>query len=474
LGDNPLELTTDELDYGPDLLRFQRDTSTRDTLPFLPYGTRLMQLCYVPRNANSISDLGLGQSTNPSFQVLWADTLVPEAQYVIQEGNLYLEGSIPRDTVRLTVTPVLDALVDTLACVNLTAGNFTGVNSFDLAVSWPEALRLDSYTFTTDLFPDANTVLLARTDTSARFGIQPEILSNYNVDTGTPILELCFAGELSDCNFYPIRVESQPETTSFLRKTADFTEGIPLPFILSSGYLEPLASESLELEMETVRADPDGILHKIKLHATNDLCVTEFPFQISYDEEEVFLIDISQANARTGMHAVRQLVNPDSESKRFVIEKDPAYLTDHFPAGEVATFTFRRRGDQDTVPILLDYDYIDSVRVQRADGKDFYFPASLTDGAFIFSDSTTSTSNWINSGGIELMVFPNPASDMLNVRGLPTSLSADAWVYDNLGRQVLYRQLNNGLVSLKRLSAGVYSLHIRQGSFSWVERFVVQ
>ena len=71
-----------------------------------------------------------------------------------------------------------------------------------------------------------------------------------------------------------------------------------------------------------------------------------------------------------------------------------------------------------------------------------------------------------NAAG-EVVVFPNPAADRLQIAGLDASEIATLEVYDATGR-ILVRVQNTAAIDLTSLNDGVYALRIisSQGIFS--------
>ncbi len=75
----------------------------------------------------------------------------------------------------------------------------------------------------------------------------------------------------------------------------------------------------------------------------------------------------------------------------------------------------------------------------------------------------------------EIRLSPNPAKEILNVKGLPQDVISIE-VFDALGRKVHTKiereELQKAIVYLNNITDGVYQLRIRTKSNSWVKKFV--
>ncbi len=78
-----------------------------------------------------------------------------------------------------------------------------------------------------------------------------------------------------------------------------------------------------------------------------------------------------------------------------------------------------------------------------------------------YIDGTITTSVKENKNKHDLLVYPNPANEMLTITYLKNKM-ADVELYNSAGQLVVKQKLKNGTttVSLKGLSKGVYSIHL--------------
>ena len=473
--DNPLGLRDEELAWNPTSLRLARDTALRDTTPRLPYGLQLLELCFEPTTLNSTSFLRIGRSEDPVFHLVFEDSLYSPAPYNLFPGSLYLRGEQARDTVKLTIgAPISTDIPDSLLCTTVRAQNYVDVSTFDFSASWPEGLTLSQISYPDGAPELAGTALLAQSTTSARFGLNPDEPVNLTLSPGTPIVELCFSGDFTPCGFYPIELAEQPAETGFERRVLDLPGGFPLSYALTSGYVHQEGGDALRLTLEHVVSHPDSSLHRVRLSTTSDVCVDDVPFLVSYDFSELGLDEVALAPERTDDFRIRRRGSPVAGAKGFTLERVAGAEINHLTPGEIATFTFTRRGAQDTVPVgLLHFD-TDTIAVVREDGFTLGIPVVLTDGGIVFGiDTTTSTTYFNVPQNPPLTVYPNPSSGNINLKGLRASERAMVWVYDRGGRLLRHLPNSGDRVNLSGLPAGVFWLRVEQGEFRWMEKVVL-
>lgn len=75
-----------------------------------------------------------------------------------------------------------------------------------------------------------------------------------------------------------------------------------------------------------------------------------------------------------------------------------------------------------------------------------------------------------------VFVYPNPASNMVNVLMAPAIGKAVVKMYDITGREVLTSNLSGGnnYISIPKVSAGIYMLKIKGEKVDIVKRMQVQ
>jgi hypothetical protein len=287
-------------------------------------------------------------------------------------------------------------------------------------------------------------------------------------------VELCFAGNFAPCDFFPIELMEQPEETRFDRRLLDLPGGLPLSYDLTSGYVHQEGGDALRVELETVYSDPDSTLHLIRMSTTSDVCITNFSFLVQYDFSELSFDDVELAPEREDDFRIRRRGSPIAGAKGFVLERVTGSSNIRITPGEIASFTFTRRGILDTVPIgLLPYD-TDTIAVTREDGFILGIPVLLTGGGIIFGlDTITGTQDFNAPENPPLSVFPNPASGFINLDDLPESGDVAVWIYGQSGRLLRHFPRSGHRVDLSGLPAGMFWLRVEQGEFRWVEKIII-
>jgi hypothetical protein len=84
----------------------------------------------------------------------------------------------------------------------------------------------------------------------------------------------------------------------------------------------------------------------------------------------------------------------------------------------------------------------------------------------------------VKEENIEFDIFPNPVNNELNLRFAEGSDELKVTVYDNLGRELYQRSIQNGTAEIKLdlnfLSSGIYLLSANDGKKTTSRRFVKQ
>lgn len=479
LGDNPLGLVPEEIFSAPDRLAFRRDTLARDTTPPLPYGTKLFDLCFEPLVLRGSSCLSIGRDSTPSFQVLREDSTVVNAPYRLLSGALYLPDEELSDTIRLSAAAsTFPSPSDTVTCATILADNFVNVSAFDFLLRWPSRLRLNSISYPgTPLGLDEGNLRNVSTN-FARFAYVPDSLVNVTLPPGTPLLELCFAGEVSPCDFVQIELDQQPASTYFDRQLFNFTEGAPLPFALSSGYLTPFVQDTLELELEFAVSDPDNRLHEVRLSTSTARCFSSYSFRLSYDPQDLNYLGEQLVEARLdNEHILERYSSIGSGIIPFAVKTEIPGRSSFFPAGDIAAFRLVRRSgsDRDTVPLLLSPDGPNFAKVFTPDGDSVLLPVILRSGGLIFRQDSTTAARQVPTPDLSpLNVYPNPTNGEVNLEGLPNTLPVTVWLYDQLGRVRWHQRRFTPDFILPALPTGVYWLRTEQGDNTWVNALQVR
>ena len=92
-------------------------------------------------------------------------------------------------------------------------------------------------------------------------------------------------------------------------------------------------------------------------------------------------------------------------------------------------------------------------------------------GGFInsFVEGTLNVAPHHNDEG--LIVFPNPATDILNIRSTFEITAVE--LVDHLGKSVITSYINNYQLDVSRLSKGIYFLKITKGNMQIVKKIVI-
>jgi len=119
----------------------------------------------------------------------------------------------------------------------------------------------------------------------------------------------------------------------------------------------------------------------------------------------------------------------------------------------------------------LEYSYIDNkLPLTRSKEQIFYYRLRMTDldGKFEYSDIRGV--NFTRSAEVDIQIYPNPTSDLINVDLSGFDLEAGdihLGVYDNSGRKLMAKKiLGNGieLLDVSHLPAATYQVAVEQGN----------
>jgi hypothetical protein len=80
----------------------------------------------------------------------------------------------------------------------------------------------------------------------------------------------------------------------------------------------------------------------------------------------------------------------------------------------------------------------------------------------------------LNADVISVNIFPNPASDKLNIQ-LNATNAVQLSIYNQLGQRVAYYEINSGLseINTEKLSNGSYFLNFRTDNMAKTEKLLI-
>jgi hypothetical protein len=115
------------------------------------------------------------------------------------------------------------------------------------------------------------------------------------------------------------------------------------------------------------------------------------------------------------------------------------------------------------------------VKVTDLELRDDNMVFASTYGRGVFSGQFTADQGNVNEHNrINVTVYPNPASDFIQVK-LPVSLTATAYVYDINGRQVVSQSVENSdhlKFNISNLSTGYYFVKLQNGKTNYTGKFI--
>ncbi len=119
------------------------------------------------------------------------------------------------------------------------------------------------------------------------------------------------------------------------------------------------------------------------------------------------------------------------------------------------------------------YDFLDT---NPASGNNYYRLKQIDfDGAFEYSDIQVIN---FNRNKNELSVYPNPTSDVVNVKLNETINNGDLQIFDQLGRLILqdkiYKEETLKTIPVHQFPEGIYTIKIFSGNQIFTEKFIVQ
>jgi len=115
------------------------------------------------------------------------------------------------------------------------------------------------------------------------------------------------------------------------------------------------------------------------------------------------------------------------------------------------------------------------VKVTDIELRDDNMVFASTYGRGVFSGQFTADAGSVNENNrINVTVYPNPASDFIQVK-LPVSITATAYVYDINGRQVASQSVENSdhvKFGINNLSKGYYFVKLQNGKTNYTGKFI--
>ena len=452
LGDNPLGLTGEQLTRDPGRLRVRRDPARTDTVPYLPFGTVLMDLCFTPTAVDSRSVIDARRVAEPYFATVDQDSLFDPAPNWLLSGDLFVPGQLTSDTVGLALV----THPDRGGCVDLTARNFNAISSFTTTLRWPDGYRLDSVTYPTPGFDTATLSVSQLAPDEASLAYQPADSSNVTLTDGTVVARLCFGGFASACEVATLAQRGGRDRTVFRRRFADLNGEVEVDRRLDSTLVYAPDGGPLRLRLDSASVAPGERRTTLGLYADGPVCVEEYDLQLAFDP--AFALRWEEATVAPAL------------ADSFTLERIAGHNVfrlryagaggGRLPAGRLATLHLRRVGstETDTVAVRPRGLRFDSLLLTRPDGTPVATPVFFRPGRVIFRDTTSATTTepaWAAA----LRLFPNPTGGPLTVRGLPADGRTRAVLYDLTGRR-LRNFPRAARIDLGELPAGTYWLRL--------------
>ena len=435
LGDNPLQLGDNELIIDPGGLRLLRDPARIDTLPYLPFGTKLMDLCFTPTAVDSRSYLDARRRVDPYFATFFRDTFYGPAPYELLAGDLYLPGRLATDTVGIALRPSDPNGTEPAAgCVDVVTTRFVDVSSFRFAAEWSAEYALDTFLIFPGSLGNGNLQITSQDDDELRLAFAPDSTVNRNILPGTPLARLCFTGFRDACDVLPVELSARRSRTTFRRRIDGLTGEVAVPYRVRSGYAYAPGGADLSLALDTVTLVPGETRADLTLTNTYDRCFDQYGFVLRYDTEQLRALRASLRPELRDNYVLRREFSPSGSGDAYVLSyRGAASPPPPLPAGPVATFPLVRRGTADTVAVDLAPLVTDSLYVTLNDTLTVATAVRLTGGRLVFLDTASSVTDPTWAG--DLIVYPNPTDGLLTIAGL--SGEARITVFDAAGRRVL-------------------------------------
>jgi len=144
-----------------------------------------------------------------------------------------------------------------------------------------------------------------------------------------------------------------------------------------------------------------------------------------------------------------------------IFDNSFSYIRKHFDEnlGPNESLTF-----SDTVSIYTTPSQI-TVKVT---GVNYGIDSNPENDSYV-ADVTSLSNNTVSN--LNLGIYPNPSSNLLHIKG-DIDRNSEILIYDLAGQIVKYDRVSHDLISLERLTTGVYNLKITNGLDSEVLRFV--
>ncbi len=121
------------------------------------------------------------------------------------------------------------------------------------------------------------------------------------------------------------------------------------------------------------------------------------------------------------------------------------------------------------------YNGMSDVKVTDIELRDDNKVFASTYGRGIFSGEFTATQNAVNNQNlVQVNVYPNPATDIINV-SVPVELHTIAHVYDLNGREILRQEVNGGnniQFDVSNLTKGYYVVKLQNGKTRYTAKFL--
>ncbi|MFL5744069.1 MAG: DUF4979 domain-containing protein [Niastella sp.] len=180
---------------------------------------------------------------------------------------------------------------------------------------------------------------------------------------------------------------------------------------------------------------------------------------------------LGNSNVITSFNTVSPVLT--GADKYLEIKIDPT-LGNLYPAGNTGNIQYRMaKSDWSNFTFANDWSYIAPAPLAENDHITVYYKGQLIYGteptavqqARVAANITGEVVDNINTAASKIILFPNPATDHLNIQAGTVAADAVVQIYSLRGELLLSRRLTAGTqtISLQSLSAGIYQVEVRNG-----------
>jgi hypothetical protein len=180
---------------------------------------------------------------------------------------------------------------------------------------------------------------------------------------------------------------------------------------------------------------------------------------------------LGNSNIITSFNTVNPVLT--SADKYFEIRIKPT-LGNLYPAGNTGNIQYRiAKSDWSNFTFTNDWSYKAPAALAVNDRITVYYKGQLIFGTEptaaqqlrVAANTTGAVIDNINAASNKIVLFPNPATDHLNIQVGTVASDAVVQIYSLSGELLLSRRLTAGTqtISLQSLSAGIYQVEVRNG-----------